>query len=221
MYVKVENNKITKRGLPKTGKLSTGETVSNFHLLPDDILLSEGWYPLTDDPPTTDEDHRAVKSGYTIYDTYVEQNYKVEEILPPQVSPQELENRELKKAIKKYINEKISSSELNPLEYQDFIEQWKAGVSYSAGDIVKYKDKLYEVLQAHTSQSDWTPDVAVSLFSIYTTGISEWVQPTGSHDCYNAGDMVSYNNKIYKSLIDGNVWEPTGDYIGRLWELIE
>lgn len=37
---------------------------------------------------------------------------------------------------------------------------------------------------------------------------SEWVQPTGGHDAYNTGDIVSYNGKLYESLIDGNVWVP-------------
>lgn len=36
----------------------------------------------------------------------------------------------------------------------------------------------------------------------------EYVQPTGAHDAYQTGDRVSYNGKIYESLINGNVWAP-------------
>ena len=44
-----------------------------------------------------------------------------------------------------------------------------------------------------------------------------WSQPTGAHDAYSAGDIVSHNGALYKSLVDGNVWEP-GAYDG-LWEV--
>lgn len=36
----------------------------------------------------------------------------------------------------------------------------------------------------------------------------EFVQPTGAHDAYNAGDKVTYNGKHYQSTMDGNVWSP-------------
>ena len=35
-----------------------------------------------------------------------------------------------------------------------------------------------------------------------------WVQPTGSHDAYAAGDKVSHNGKNWQSTTSGNVWEP-------------
>ena len=37
---------------------------------------------------------------------------------------------------------------------------------------------------------------------------AEFVQPTGAHDAYNLGDRVSYNGKVYESVINGNVWSP-------------
>lgn len=39
----------------------------------------------------------------------------------------------------------------------------------------------------------------------------EWKQPTGGHDAYNTGDKVIFNNKVYESIMDGNIWSPT-DY---------
>lgn len=42
-------------------------------------------------------------------------------------------------------------------------------------------------------------------------GPSEWVQPTGGHDAYKTGDLVTFNGKTYESVIDGNVWSPS-DY---------
>lgn len=36
----------------------------------------------------------------------------------------------------------------------------------------------------------------------------EFVQPTGGHDAYKKGDRVTYNGKVYESVIDANVWAP-------------
>lgn len=40
------------------------------------------------------------------------------------------------------------------------------------------------------------------------TSYSEWVQPLGGHDAYKTGDRVMYQEKVYESTIDGNVWAP-------------
>ena len=75
-----------------------------------------------------------------------------------------------------------------------------------------YNDKFYKVLQDHTSQSDWTPDTASSLFvEISDPNIEypEFVQPTGAHDAYAKGDKVTFEGKHYISLIEANVYSPT------------
>lgn len=37
----------------------------------------------------------------------------------------------------------------------------------------------------------------------------EWVQPTGTHDAYEAGKKVSHNGKDWINTYgDGNIWEP-------------
>lgn len=41
----------------------------------------------------------------------------------------------------------------------------KIGEQLNVGDRLFYDGKLYKVLQSHVAQSDWTPDVAVSLFT--------------------------------------------------------
>lgn len=46
--------------------------------------------------------------------------------------------------------------------------------------------------------------------------VDEWVQPTGGHDAYNIGDQVTFEESTYESLINANVWSPTGYPAG--WE---
>ena len=96
------------------------------------------------------------------------------------------------------------------------------GVSYQKDYYLTYNGKLYKVLQVHTSQADWSPDTAPSLFAEVLpgqggTGIGEWVQP-GSTNPYQTGDRVTHNGKMWESLIDGNVWEPGTQGSEALWQ---
>lgn len=36
----------------------------------------------------------------------------------------------------------------------------------------------------------------------------EWTQPAGGHDAYQTGDIVMYNEQLWISTADANVWEP-------------
>ena len=88
---------------------------------------------------------------------------------------------------------------------------WQSGVSYLQNDIVNYGGKLYRCLQAYTSQSDWAPDAAASLWveiGDLTAEYPEWSQPLGSFDAYPLGAKVSHAGKHWTSTIDSNVWEP-------------
>lgn len=88
---------------------------------------------------------------------------------------------------------------------------WRSGVDYVAGQRVLHGGVLYKALQDHTSQDDWTPDAAVSLFAkvLIPDGetIPEWVQPD-STNTYSKGDKVTHNGKTWVSDIDINSWEP-------------
>jgi len=85
---------------------------------------------------------------------------------------------------------------------------WVVGVAYGVGGLCIYDDVLYEVIQAHTSQSDWTPPVAHSLFKRHHSYGDEWRQPSGAHDAYKLNDVVTHNEKLWKSQHNANVWEP-------------
>lgn len=105
----------------------------------------------------------------------------------------------------------------------DLYPEWKVDTQYVAGQRVVYNSILYNTLQSHTSQTDWTPDVAVSLFAkvlTSTTGeVLAWVLPDSTNP-YMKGDKVTHNGKTYESLIDNNVWEPGTIGTEGLWETI-
>ena len=103
------------------------------------------------------------------------------------------------------------------MEIPDLYEAWDVGKAYEIGKIVKYgvnvdgETQLYSVLQAHTSQASWTPDVTPSLYKAIgftDSGVPIWTQPLGATDAYAKGDVVSHKEKIWASDIDANVYEP-------------
>lgn len=99
------------------------------------------------------------------------------------------------------------------LEAIELFAPWGIGIAYEANQRIRYGDKLYRVVQNHTSQADWVPDVTPALYTeVAKPGeIPVWRQPTGAQDAYMKGDRVHYpdaDSFIYESIIDNNVWSP-------------
>lgn len=109
------------------------------------------------------------------------------------------------------IAEKGDLDDVTITEHSDEFEGWVSNKAYAAGAIRRYGDKLYRCVQAHTSQDDWTPDTAVSLWTPIGNPNEEfpqWAQPVGAHDAYQLGDKVTHNDIKYISNVANNVWEP-------------
>lgn len=118
------------------------------------------------------------------------------------------EARRLRPLIEKAVQ---SLDDTDALEAVTLYPHWAVGVVYAVGTRVQYDGILYTVLISHTSQADWTPAVAPSLFAKVLipdeTLIPEWEQPESTNP-YMAGDKVTHNGKTWVSDIDNNVWEP-------------
>ncbi len=107
-----------------------------------------------------------------------------------------------------------------------FPEWVPEGKTYAIGDRVRYSKTLYKVLQTHTSQPDWTPDEASSLYAEILPGqdgtdIGVWEQPDSTNG-YMTGDRVHFptmEDPVYESTIDNNIWSPA-DY-PQGWRLVE
>lgn len=106
------------------------------------------------------------------------------------------------------------------LQVPNLFPEWKQNVNYVTNERVLYNEVLYKVLQNHTSQADWTPADAPSLFAKVLIPdadvIPEWEQPDSTNP-YMVGDKVTHNEKTWISTVDKNVWEP-GVYG---WEVFE
>ena len=97
------------------------------------------------------------------------------------------------------------------MELPTLFPEWESGVAYAQDDRICYQNQLYKCLQGHTSQDDWTPNTAVSLWVAVSDPAEEWPQwkqPTGAHDAYPKGAKVTHNGQRYTSNVDANTWEP-------------
>ena len=91
-----------------------------------------------------------------------------------------------------------SLSDGDALEAVELFPVWQPGVWYGMERRLRYGDKLYRVLQAHTSQADWTPDIATSLYAE--------VHKPGQGD--DPSNPIPYNNNM--ELIEGKYYEQFG-----------
>lgn len=77
------------------------------------------------------------------------------------------------------------------------------------GERLWFNEKLWTVINPHTPQESWRPDVSPSLFvEVSIEEWPEWVQPKGSTDAYAKGDKVTHGGQHWVSDVDANVWEP-------------
>ena len=127
---------------------------------------------------------------------------------------------EIMEAVKKMLSSSVTDlSDEEALGVAALYPTWisKMGEQVNTGERYWYDGKLYKVIQQHTVQDDWTPDVSASLFTEVT--IEEWpeyVQPISSETAYMIGDKVTFNGQHYVSLIDNNVWSP--EVTPQYWE---
>ena len=132
--------------------------------------------------------------------------------------------REQAKQLRKLLEKQTEAmTDEQILDYPDYVEKWKTGISYTAGKRLEYGGTIYKVLQDHTSQSDWTPDSVASLYAKVLIPdpdvIPEWEQPDSTNG-YSIGDKVAHNGQTWESLVDNNVWEPGATGTESLWKAV-
>ena len=104
-------------------------------------------------------------------------------------------------------------------------EPWSGdGRAYGASERVSYGGALYVCLQSHTSQPNWAPLQAPSLWAKNLSveggsgrAVPEWEQP-GASNGYALGSIVAHAGKTWQSLVANNVWEPGVTGTETLWK---
>jgi hypothetical protein len=92
--------------------------------------------------------------------------------------------------------------------------EWIAGEQVHVGTRRVYDGVEYECLQAHVTQSDWTPPAVPALWRAVVEPSDEWQAGTA----YTIGDVVSYLGVLYEcrqSHTSQPGWEPPN--VPALW----
>lgn len=92
--------------------------------------------------------------------------------------------------------------------------EWSNGIDYTADTRIRYNGKLYRVVQSHTSQADWTPDVTPALY----TEVAEPGQGTRDNPIPYSGNMALEKGKYYAQ--DGVVYICTRDTVNPVYNAL-
>ena len=184
-----------------------GKMILNFNTNIE-VMLENGFKEIINVVPSYDANTQVVtRDSYTEDDTTITVNYVV--TAKPLTKEEQLENQ--RNLALTFFAETLSDAQALqvPMLFDEFDGN---GVAYEVGKRILFEGVLYKVIQAHTSQAEWTPIAAPSLFAkvINETidgSIPEFEQPDSTNP-YMKGDRVIFNGKVYESLIDNNVYSP-------------
>ena len=95
---------------------------------------------------------------------------------------------------------------------------WTPGVAVAPGDVLAWDGTLVEVIQAHTTQADWTPDRVPALFKVHRTPeMTAWVAGI----TVAAGERFGYGGATWECVQAHTTqkgWEP--DRVPSLWRKV-
>ena len=184
-------------------------------------MKDAGYKPVIDSKPGYEvETQDAVFVDYIDTGMYIRAMYEIVEIEPTEEEQIIEQTNKAMELLNINFNGLLPNlSDEQALQVPLMFPKWQVGKAYAVGKRVLYLGVLYKVIQAHTSQAGWEPDIAPSLFAKNLivkdeegeqVDIPEWVQPDSTNP-YMIGDKVKFGGKVYQSVIDNNVWSPT-DY---------
>ena len=74
---------------------------------------------------------------------------------------------ETHEALRQYIEKAAASLDDNDAANAvALFPTWTIGIAVAVGERYQYEDKLYKVVQAHTTQADWTPDATPAMWAV-------------------------------------------------------
>lgn len=85
---------------------------------------------------------------------------------------------------------------------------WAVGLTVEVGDRLQYGGKLYKVIQAHTTQADWTPDITPALFTVidieHAGTVDDPIPWALNMECFS-GKYYTWESVLYKCIRDSGI----------------
>jgi hypothetical protein len=88
------------------------------------------------------------------------------------------------------------------LNYVTLFPDWTVGKELNVGDRIEYEGKLYKVVQAHTTQESWAPNVTPALFE----PIDIINEGTLANPIIAAAGMTYFKDKYYLDETNGSIY---------------
>lgn len=96
----------------------------------------------------------------------------------------------------------------------EWVQPTDATTAYMAGDVTSFEGKTWV---STVSYNVWRPGESGWREQTLDGSPAEYSPPSGGHDAYSNGDLVTFEGSVYRSTTDNNVWSPA-DY-PEGWEL--
>lgn len=117
----------------------------------------------------------------------------------------------------------VGDTPIADLEDTEFAA-WRPGLAVAVGDVLSYDEVVYEVIQAHTTQADWTPPTVPALFKLFREAQEpgDAPEPWVAGASYRVGERVTYQGGTYEcrqAHTSQAGWTPTA--VPALWLLIQ
>lgn len=119
----------------------------------------------------------------------------------------------------------VSLPDEDALEAVELFPAWEADTEYSVDVRLRYDGKLYRVVQAHTSQADWTPDITPALYAeVALPGDGETPEHPISYNnnmALEQGKYYAQNGVVYVCIRDtvNPVYNDLADLVGLYVEV--
>lgn len=168
-------------------------------------LVSAGWLPVQE------EEKPEVRGGFIEQPKYVQTDSAIIKKWTVKRDMRPLSQGEIsKRLIAQQINT-LTVDDNTALRMLSYYPEWAAGVDYPAGYKVQRNGKLWRVVQAHTAQVGWEPEVAASLWE----QINETYDGTIDDAIPYSGNMALAEGLYYTQ--DGVVYKCTRDTVNPVY----
>lgn len=138
------------------------------------------------------------------------------------MTPQE-KARQLRPMI---VKASASLSDEDALGAVELFKAWVADTAYAVDERIRYGDKLYRCVQAHTSQADWTPDTTPALWTevaLPGDGTTPDKPIAYNNMALEQGKYYAQNGIVYRCIRDtiNPVYNNLADLVGIYVEVYE